>query len=389
MARHLVRSVTLTLMAIMLAGCSDPGAPAGKSASTPRPVWQIGFLGASGVGEQPESQMSGDGAQLAIDTLNQSGGILWNGRRYDLALDSGGSADLATRIGQLAYSPSVVALLGPDDDSAAIDTAGLVATAGMPELTLATDPGLSNQHGASIFQLRPPDIAWARAAVSVAVHTLGLRSIAVAAVPNAYGARNGSALDAALASLKIKAVAQVSVPMGLPDPAAAISQIAGSEAAAVICACTDYEAAMLIRALRASGWAGQFLDASLDSDFIAEAGSAGNGTIGIASWSAAADTTGNAAFIAAFTQRYDLAPDPHAAALYDAVDLIAAGLQAVGPDHAALAGYLASLKGISGVQGSYDAPAADRSYNAQTVLTQALYVVKDEDGQIALLQAFS
>ncbi len=388
--RMVVLAVLIAL--VVLPGCSRLNKLLGRpTVAAAKPVLRIGLVGAPDGPQGLEGFYSGDGAQLAVDTIDGAGGVLWHGRRYDLALTFSGG-DAMTRVRELSFaSPPIVALIGPDDSASVIATETVPVTADVPEFTLATDPAITDpsqdQNDSLIFRVRPPDTAWAQAAARYAIERLGARSIALVLTSNPYGVRGGSAVNAALSALGTTPATVISLAPGLVDASGQVSAIQASGADTIICACTDGEAATLAQALHAASWPGHFVDTALDADFMAEAGPAGNGVVGVTSWTASNATPGNAAFVAAFQKQSGTMPDAHAAALYDAVTLIAAGIKAVGANHDALARYFAGLRGIAGVQGMFDAIGASQAYDSVGDLATALDIVRDDNGQMTLLAA--
>jgi branched-chain amino acid transport system substrate-binding protein len=320
--------------------------------------------------------------------------VAWQGKHYHLAPAFSGAPAPADRVRDLVFrDPPVVALLGPDDSDAAQTVMPLVATAHIPMLTLATVPALQgnpapalaapaqNATPEMIFRVRPPLVAWAReVAASVAP---GSGPVVLATIGNAYGQAGEAALTSTLAAAHITPAAQVTLAPGLVDATSPITQALAARPAAIICWSTEAEAATFVRGLRAAGWQGQFILGQVDADYIALAGAAGDGTIGAMAWYPALATPASQRFVAAYTQHFGMQPDEHAAAMYDAVQILAAALAAVGPDHDALAHYLTGLSGFTGVTGTYDAAQAGAQFGTTGDLTTTLHLVRVQEGQVS------
>jgi branched-chain amino acid transport system substrate-binding protein len=340
------------LLVCWLGACARPHVLAGNATATP-PTWSVGLVGADWGPGGVEGSYSGNGAQLAIEQINAHGGIAWGGQHYQLSSVFSGASTVTDRVRDLlGHTPPIIALLGPDESATAVATLPLLASAGIPVLTPAIAPELTdptkNGNARMILRLRPTLPAWASALASYATSHAG-GPIVLATEDNDYGNAGAAALVAA----GLNATAQVSLAPGVVDASAAVSTITGAHTATVICWAAEAETATLLHALRGAGWGGQFLVSATDATFIALAGGDAAGTIGLATWSPDLTDTTSQQFIAAYQARYGNLPDEHAAALYDAVNLLAAALARVGPDHAALANALLALPNTVGVAGTY------------------------------------
>lgn len=382
--------VTLGVIAVSLlgmTGCARLRALAGAAPTATPPTWQIGIIGAAYGPGGLEGSYSGNGAQLAIDGINAAGGIAWQGQHYRLAPAFSGAAAPADRVRDLVFrAPPVVALLGPDDSDAALAVLPLVTTAHVPLLTLAIAPALTAPTGEPnaappmIFRVRPPLIAWAQAAVDAVTPASG--PLVLATITDTYGQSGTAALSSALAAAHITPAAQVALAPGLVDATQPVAQALAAHPATIICWSTEAEAATFVRGLRAAGWQGQFILGQLDADYTALAGTAGDGTVGPLVWYPALATPASQTFVAAYTQRFGMLPDEHAAAMYDAVQILATALAAVGPDHLALARYLAGLHGFAGVTGTYDAAQASAQFGTVGDLTTTLHLLRVQGGSL-------
>ncbi|HKD74657.1 MAG TPA: ABC transporter substrate-binding protein, partial [Ktedonobacterales bacterium] len=282
-----------------------------------------------------------------------------------------------------------IAILGPDESDPAIQTQAIAQSAHIPEVTIATAPALTdptkNQNDAMIFRARASDVALARAVTTYAVQHLNAREIALAAIDGDYGQRGGEVIAHVLAALNVAPATQVTLEPATLDVASQVGQIMAAHSDTVICWSTEIEAANLLHSLRAAGWRGHFVVGDADADFIALAGADGEGVVGATTWSSADMTALNLKFIQHYTQRFGNAPDEHAAAMYDAVQVVAAAIRVVGPDRLAIAQQLATMTGFTGLQGAFDAASAGKALGSQGDMTTALDIVQIHDGQQVVL----
>lgn len=381
----------LMLLSLLLAGCAPfqhtPGATAAAPTSTPLAIGLVGA--ASGPGDF-EASFTGNATQLAITTINAAGGISWQGHHYHLTLASAGAADVVQDVHDLVFAtPSPVAILGPDESVAALAAAPIIERAHIPALSIATATTLTaptkNSNDPLIFRARASDAASARALTTYAVQHLGGHGITVVASDNDYGQAGMDVITHTLAGLGTNAAAQVLLEPGTLDFAAQAAQVLVSHSDTVICWSTEIEAARLLHDLRVAGWAGHFTIGTADADFIALAGGDGDGVVGAMTWTAALTSPASQQFVQAYIQRFGNQPDEHAAAAYDAIQLLSNAIRTVGPDHTAITRYLATLTGYVGVQGTFDASNATKGLGASGELTTAMEIVQVQQGQQVLL----
>ena len=357
----------------------------------PRPTWHIGLVGAAYGPGSLEGSFTGDAAALAVDAINQGGGITWHGATYQLAL-SYGSGDIAGQVSQVtSATPPIVALLGPDESGPALAASPIAARTNIPELTIATADGLTDPSQRApaqrLWRVRPPDVQWARALVHWLLASGSAHGLALAFSANAYGHAGERNIQAALTSAGVAAPPEVTLPSGLPDPTAAVTDLLASHPAAIICWSPEPEAAALVQALRDAHWQGQLYIGAVDVDFIALAGQAGEGTIGPTNRVLASSVGASQAFFQAFQRRFGIAPDEHAAAMYDAVHLLAAALATVGPDPQAITGYLNQVQGLPGLQGLIDARRASATLGTVGDLLIDLQIVRVDHAEPVVVRA--
>ncbi len=342
----------------------------------------LGLIGAAAGPGAVEGSYTGDATQLAVTTINANGGVAWQGHRYQLALKYGNGSDVTSMTdGLLAATPPILALLGPDESDAALTASVLAGRAGVPELTIAVDPALTapSQGPATLFRVRPPATAWAQAIASYAATQAHPHGLAIATLDDDFGRTGLHTIETTLAQHGLAPVANVLLTPGLLDASLPAAAVQGAQADAVLCWSTAPEAAQLLHRLRAIGWQGQWLMGMIDGDFVALAGNDGAGSVGAINWAAGVTTPANQNFISAFQQHYGMVPDEHAAAAYDAVQLVAGAIAAVGPQRDAVANYLAHLHAVSGLQGTFDSNVAT-TLGTQGDLSLNLVLVRVHDG---------
>jgi branched-chain amino acid transport system substrate-binding protein len=380
-------ALVLLFITASLSGCSQLHqllhSPPSTPAATPL---MLGYIGAAVGPGGFEGNFTKNALQLAIGDINGAGGVMWQGRRYHLASTHIDSLDVTQQMRSLIFlNPSPIAILGPDESGPVAQTQAIAQSAHIPEVTIATAPDLTDpskdQNDTMIFRARASDVALARAVATYAVQHLNAREIALATIDSDYGHGGGDVIAHTLAALNVTPATQVTLEPTTFDVTAQVAQIQTAHSDTVICWSTEIEAANLLHSLRVAGWRGHFVVGMADADFIALAGADGEGVVGATTWSAADASEMSRQFLQQYMQRFGSVPDEHAAAMYDAVQLIAAAVRTVGPDRAAIARYLSTVTDYTGLQGEFDAVGANKALGSQGDLTTALDIVQIHAGQ--------
>jgi branched-chain amino acid transport system substrate-binding protein len=377
---------------IILSGCSQPQLTASAGLQANDKTLPIGIIGARPGIQGIEGKYTGQGAQLAIDTINQADSLRWQGDIYHLKLAIGSGSDMHEQVANLVKAtPTPIAIIGPDEDGPTSDSQALVASTGVPQFTVATAPALtdaSHNQGAPTFRIQPSETIIAHALTMYAIQQLGAHAIALATIDTpSYGRTGSDLLQQQFASLSTIPVTRAMLSPGAVDQLAAATSIQAAKADAVICWSTEPEAAILLAELRAANWHGTFLSSTIDEAFLALAGTNADGVIGITSW--LPDTSAQQQFIDAYQKRFGMLPDERAAATYDAVQLLAAAIAAVGPNRSAIISYLKTLPATTGIQGKYDAVHTAQLTGNQGDLISNISVVRIQGGQLHLVTRFT
>ena len=383
-------TVVLLLATVGLSGCGKLNTLLGRA--TPIPlgaILRIGLIGPMpGLGDF-EGGYTGNAALLAIEQVKASGGIPWAGKRYQLSIVHGAGVDADNQMRGLVFATlAPIAIIGPDESGPAVAALPIAQSAHIPQLTIATDTTLTdptkNQNDTTIFRMRPSDLAQARAVTTYAVRSLDARSITVATIDSDYGRFGATTIAQEIASLGGAVPTQTTMSPGTGDVSKAVQAVMANHSDTVICWSPDFEASLLAHTLHAAGWHGNFVVGVADADFIALAGSDGDGAIGAISWTPTAPSVLSQTFVAQYTKRFGNTPDEHAAATYDAVQLIISAIENVGPAPDAINHYLAHLSNQAGVQGMYDARAG-ATLGAQGDLIATPLLVSIRGGKVTIL----
>ncbi|MCB9436939.1 MAG: ABC transporter substrate-binding protein [Anaerolineales bacterium] len=340
----------ILIVALIVASLPSPNRPAAQTAVTLR----VGFLeGAGSAGDR--------GAQLAVDQINQSGGV--NGPdgtryRFELVYPQGSptSPDLVPVAIDNLRAQTVVAIIGPTrNDLISIDNIEALARAGVPILSLATLDTLTDIDVTNnIIRVRAAERYYSEALADVLLKDKGLTRLALiqtdVASTEALLLFEQALNDAGLTpALKIQRLDNST----LSQDTAEILQN-GPEG--VVMWGPPADAAALLQNLRAANYPGVFAYRNaLDvfSNGLASPRLA-NGVIGVASWVFSQPTDASRAFLVDYVSTFNRIPTDTEAAGYDAMWILRRQIELSGPTMPALYEGLQQTPTLYTVQGQLE-----------------------------------
>ncbi len=338
-----------------------------------------------------------DGYVLAVEMLNERGGI--DGRQVELVLrDDGSDPVAAARIyGEFAADSAVAALLGP--------YSSVVTEAVLPVTEAASRPLVAGLAASSELwegQNRRWSVQMLNAATkfldgSVALAAQGgARTAALVWEDSRFPASVAAGVRASAAQAGLRLVLDQSYSPGGADHAALAEAAKRSGADVFLGGGYLPDAVGLVRAANAAGYRPQLTSLALgpaDPGFAEEVGALARCVAGNTPWLPSIRTKGTLAdsetFIARFRQKHGRDPGYHEAAAFGAVDLLSQGLAMaltpVGVEHAVLRDFLFAAKTETVLGGYGVAPVGSASAGVQQVL-EGLQVQWQDDGQGGLAQ---
>ena len=308
--------------AMFLAGCDDGMSPVSDPVPDDSPV-RIGFL-VSGVRTYP------NGAMIAVDEVNGRGGLL--GRTVELIVREGlEEAAAAVQAAEaMIGSDGVVALIGPNRSSHAIEVGAIAQRHSVPMITTAaTNPGVTAA-GDLVFMAAFTDQFQGRVMAEFAAGTLGVTSAAVLTERgNVYSEGIGEFFIDHFRGSGGAIVAEESYELGATDFAGQLSRIAAATPGAMFLPFRAEDVVPLTaqaRALPVSNAAGepvQFLgaDAWDNAALLEDGGAAVEGSFFSSHFSPDTDEPTARAFVDAYRARWGIPPTGGDAVSYDAVRL--------------------------------------------------------------------
>lgn len=380
-------------LALVAAGCVDD--PADSTGPEPGSDGAPIVLGAA-IAESGRHGVEGievvRGYRLAVEILNEKGGI--RGRPVQLELrDDGSDAQASARLyAEFIASGTVDALLGPYSSPITETVLAVNEAAGVPMVApMAAAPSIwSGRQRQWSVQLLTPGPTYLQGSVEVAVFG-GAQTVAIVYENTSFPASVVEGVREAVRRHGLEIVLDRSYEVGAADHEAIAAEARDARADLFIGGGYSADAAGFAAAAPAIGYRPVLMSLILgpgQSQFAEDVGQAARCVAGNSPWHPALGTSGFIAENATFVSRYEAAhgttPGYHAAGGFAAVELMAEGLdQAIGgtggPDRAALRDFLFSAR-TGTIAGPYEVfPISDAEAGAQRGL-KGLQVQWQDDG---------
>jgi branched-chain amino acid transport system substrate-binding protein len=308
---------------------------------------KIGFLAPLTGPHLNEGKALLQAAQLAVE--DEAASPLPEGRRLSIVPrdQSGPWGRASNEIVHLVYEDRAVAIVTSFEGVSAHLAEQVANKAGIPIVTLSTDPTTTQINLPWIFRLAPTDTQQARAFARDIYVARQLKQVTLITENGHDGRVGGEEFQKAARELKAPPVAQLAIDPADWNPEALVSRIMAQKPEALVF-WTGHETA--------AGLAPQFRKAFPKAPVYLcyQAAQGRPDTDQGNTWIAAPHLAGNAlraSFEKRYRERAGASPTPAAAQVYDAVRLLAAALRRSGPNRARLRDALAALSNYAGASG--------------------------------------
>ncbi len=382
----------LLTLALVVAGCvDDPTDPTGPPPEEGGSITLAAAVAESGR-HGPEGIEVARGYRLAVEILNENGGI--RGRPVQLEIrDDGSDAQASARLyAELIASGTVDALLGPFSSPITEAVLAVTEAAGVPMVApMAAAPAIwSGRQRQWSVQLLTPGPTYLRGSVEVSVFG-GARTVAIAYEDTSFPASVIEGVREAVRRHGLEVVLDRSYDVGTADHEAIAAAARDAGADLFIGGGYVADAVGFATAAPAVGYRPVLMSLLVgpgQPQFAQAVGAAARCVAGNAPWHPAVGTSGFIADNETFVRRYEAAhgetPGYHAAGGFAAVELMAEGFDqttpgAGDPDRAALRDFLFSAR-TETIAGPYEVvPIGDAEAGAQRGL-KGLQVQWQDDG---------
>lgn len=282
----------------------------------------------------PERQ----GVEMAVDEINQAGGVLGRPIRLVVADNRCNPTEGVQTANRLINEDKAVVLIGAFCSSVSLAVMPIVRRAEVPlVIDVSTAPsitGLSGRKGNNIWAFRTSvsDDGMAKALVDHLAGQTPWKRIAVIAEDTDYGRGGTKAFSDHAARNGIQIVATETFTQGTPDFTALITKLASQRPDAIAIYMLGADMANFMKQYEAWGGkipvTGRFDPALLNPESVQRGFL--DGSIGVLPYSPDVDTPANRRFVEAYRKRYNAAPQFQSAYGYEAVYLVADAIRRAG-----------------------------------------------------------
>jgi branched-chain amino acid transport system substrate-binding protein len=299
-----------------------------------------------------------NGAQLAVEEINASGGI--NGRKIALKVedDRCEPRDGVSALNKLMAADHAKVFVGAVCSGVTLAIAPVAERSRVPIISPASTSPKITDAGDFIFRVVPSDNLRGEVFADYVFQDRGIHSVALLYVNNEGGVGNKDTFRQRFAELGGQIVAEEAYAQDATDVRGQLTRIRGTNAGAVLVVSYPADTVIVLRQAKELGFTKPLFfqtEAVGDPNVLREAGAAAEGVIFVLPAQAEGKVTQQ--FNDRYRQKYGKAPELFAAEGYDAVRLIAEALSkrpAGGDRDPALAvrDYLYTVKGWAGASGT-------------------------------------
>lgn len=304
-------------------------------------------IGLAGPLSLPNGRSMRLAADMAVDEVNQAGGI--DGRLIELVpKDDQASTEQAIRVAaELRDDPTVVAVVGHINSAATLAAAGVYNDSlnGVLEISPASSSPRVTDAGPWTFRVCPSDLMHGPALARWAVERLGRSRAQVIYANDDYGRGLRSAFAAAFDGLGGRLLRpDPYLPLMLGDSAVDpyILRARRSNMDVLVLAGQAEGGLNILERARALGYDGPVMGADGITS-LKDTGERAEGVYVSSAWLPDLTTESSLAFVRTYEARYGETPDHRGAMTYDVLHLLVRAIQEVGTDRIALRDYMSRV----------------------------------------------
>lgn len=341
------------------AAADNPPADNEQAAAPDEPI-KIGLTTVLTGDRALEGQYASNAAAIVQEEINAAGGVL--GRPLEIVIEDALGTDVGAvnAYRKLAADDDIVAIITPDSSNDGMAQAPSALEFKIPTTAQGSSPTLRdmcNNENKYLFQLRACDETLCAALIQYAVEELGLESFAILHDTETSSADQAGLFTKALANYGIEPKVVVPFTTGTKDFSSQIAQVQNSGAEAIIGACFQTEAAILITQIRAMGLDVPILGSNAFADpvTIQLAGDATDDVYCASAWVPNTPVPRGKAFSEKYEQTYGEECGKAAAQIYDHVSIICEAIEIAGStDREAVRDAMNTISDYEGAITTYD-----------------------------------
>lgn len=369
--------VVLALLAILIsAACTS------QAASTDEKTLVVAVAGAL---TGPSAQDGTDikrGAELAVDHINEQGGI--NGSKIELIFEDDRSdpKEAANIANKLVDDQRVLAVIGHYNSSCTLAGAPIYNKAGLVEITSGSTSPAVSEAGPYTFRTIVTDAFQGDFVARWMVEDDGFKRIAILFENDDYGVGLKDIIATQVVAYGGEIVGEESFYLGeTKDFTPLITKIRGLDPDALFIAGLYNEGALIAKQAAEVGWNPPLygVDGLYSAPYIELGGSAVEGTKVVGFFHTGSTDPFVHQFVQDFQAKFDVLPGTYAAYGYDAMLSIAEAMKENGADRTKIKDYLTTFKDFKGVTGtiSFDENGDRLSDPLKIIVQNGEFVIMD------------
>ncbi|MQY69718.1 MAG: ABC transporter substrate-binding protein [Firmicutes bacterium] len=375
-SKSLVLILSLLLMLVFMTVCGTAEAE----------EIQIVVVGPMTGGSAEWGESMREGTQMAVDEINNAGGVLGRRLVFKVEDDQGNPNQAVSLANKIITEPNVTAIIGHFFTSCTMAAGPIYQREGIPIIAIASTHPDVPKIGDFIFRVNPTNTHQGSGVINFAVERLGFKRLAILYVEDDYGRGIFEVAQKTANDLGIDVVYSASHPAsGEVDFTALLTRAKAGNPDALMLFNYYTQAAQIVRQMDLVGFEVPVLgsDGLLQPGFLKIGGQYAEGTY-IATWfHPESDFPETVQYVKAYEARFNKASDTWSPFAYDAVMVLAEAIErASTTDHNAVRDEMARTDGYVGPTGviTFDED------GAPDVTFKKLLFVQVKDGKFELIK---
>lgn len=345
------KTLALVTSAALVLGTLLTGCGSGSASSD---TIKIAFAGPLTGDCSQDGTDARDGAKLAVDMLNEAGGI--NGKTLELVEydDKGDPKEAATVASEICQDSGIVASVGHYNSSCTLAGAPIYEKNGLPIIAIGSSANTVSEAGDFIFRDVNSDDASAYDCANWAVNDMGIKKLAVMYENDDYGVGLADSFVKYAEEFGAEIVSSDAYLLGeTKDFTSILTKINQTDAEMIFIGGLYNETAMIMKQEAQVGMSLPCIgtDSLFSQGVIELGGDAVEGMYCISGFTLETEDADILAFIDKFNEKYGKDPGTYAANGYDAVMVFAEAMKAGEASRTSIKDNLYNISGYKGIGG--------------------------------------
>lgn len=381
MKRLLALILSLALLAA-IGGCSGKNGGAKSDGADAPTEYVIGFE-APLTGNNAQDGIAGmQGAQLAVDQVNEAGGINGVPVRLYTADDKADPKESATVANMFAEDASVLVMVGPALSSGVLAISSIIEGKQLSCISFGASSAAVSGCSEYVFRTIPTDAVGGRYLIKWLEENQKPENVGIFYENSDFGVGVRDVFAQQLADDGVTIAAEQSfLPDETSDFTTGLTALKNANIDLLVLGCSYNEAALICKQAATLGIDVPIasIDACYSEALLELGGDAVNGMMFTAFFSVDNEDETVQAFVKGYREKYNTDPNTFSAYAYDATLIAIDAIRTAGADRAAINEYLHGVKDMKGVTGS-------NTFDEQgDVSTKEPIIIQVQDGAFAVI----